>query len=129
MRLCSHFLVVYLCSSFACFPLRLCALYTDYWVLMATLGSIQDLSLCVCPPWSSFLNFVSRKLLARDSRSDKELLTGREAVHQSAPFAFLSAPSKLHRLLLQVPLPDQSPKARIGYQQSHHLKHHLHLLG
>lgn len=116
MRLLSQFLLKYLGSSFTSLSLRLSTFHTHYRVPLATLCSIQNLSLSVCPSWSTFLDFVSRISLVPDLRQDNISLTDREAVHRSALFAFLSTLSSLHRHLLQVLLPDQSPMVRIDCQ-------------
>jgi hypothetical protein len=129
MHLLSHFLFINLHSSFTRFSLSLCTLHTHYRILLAALCGIQNLSLGVCPSWSSFLYFISRMLLELAPPHNNGLLTGQEAVHQSALFAFLSMPSWLHHHLLQVPLPDPSPMVRIDCQQSHHQEHRWHLLG
>jgi len=68
MRLLSQFLFIYLGSSLTSLSLRLSAFHTHYRVLLATLCRIQNLSLSVCPSWSTFLDFVSRISLVPDLR-------------------------------------------------------------
>ena len=83
MRLLSQFLLIYLGSSFTSLSLRLSTFHAHYRVLLATLCSIQNLSLGVCPSWSTFLDFVSRISLVPDLRKAiYHLLIERQCIDQ-----------------------------------------------
>jgi hypothetical protein len=59
--LASHLLLVDVCGAFSC--LTLSGLHAHHCALLSSLCSVQDLSLCVCPAWSSFRYFVPEIML------------------------------------------------------------------